>query len=68
MNQRTSQAGSSSCQCLMTLYGDAKGSDDLCENNSKTIKKYAERFPRGHWSFLGAWICKEVVRNLRLQT
>ena len=30
----------------------AKGNDELCENNSKTIKKYAERFPRGHWSFL----------------
>ena len=34
---------------------------NLC--NSKTI-----RFPRGHWSFLRAWIRKEVVRDLRLQT
>ena len=24
-----------------------------CVNNSKTIKEYAERFARGHWSFLG---------------
>ena len=32
---------------------DAKGNDELCVNNSKTIKGYAERFPRGHWSFLG---------------
>ena len=25
----------------------------MCENNSKTIQKYARRFPRGHLSFLG---------------
>ena len=31
---------------------DAKG-NEFCENKSKTIKKYARRFPRGHWSFLG---------------
>ena len=31
---------------------DAKGNDELCVNNSKTIKEYAERFPRCHW-FLG---------------
>ena len=23
-------------------------------NNSKTIREYAERFSRGHWSFLGS--------------
>ena len=28
--------------------------DELCVTNSKTIKEYAERFPRGHWSFLGS--------------
>ena len=32
---------------------DAKGNDELCVNNSKTIKEYARRFPRGHWSSLG---------------
>ena len=53
MNQRTSQAGSSSCQCLTTLYGMHKENDEICENNSKTIEQYARRFPRGHWSFLG---------------
>ena len=31
---------------------DAKGNDELCVNNSKTMKEYAEQFPRGHWSFL----------------
>ena len=33
--------------------GDAKGNDELCVISSKTIKQYARRFPRGHWSFLG---------------
>ena len=35
------------------IVWDAKGNDEICENNSKTIKQYAERFPRGHWSSLG---------------
>ena len=43
------------------IVWDATGNDELCVNNSKTMKEYAERFPRGHWSFLG-------VRNLRWQT
>ena len=30
-----------------------KGNDEVCVNNSKTIKEYAERFPCGQWSFLG---------------
>ena len=34
------------------IVWDAKGNDELCVTNSKTIKDYAERFPRGHWSFL----------------
>ena len=35
------------------IVWDAKGNDELCVNNSKTVKEYAERFPRGHWCFLG---------------
>ena len=35
------------------IVWDAKGNDALCVNKSKTIKEYADRFPRGHWSFLG---------------
>ena len=35
------------------IVWDAKGNDDICENNSKTIKQCARRFPRGHWSFPG---------------
>ena len=26
--------------------------DELCVNNSMTMKEYAERLPHGHWSFL----------------
>ena len=38
---------------LSDIVWDAKGHDELCVNNSKTIKEYAKRFPRGHWSSLG---------------
>ena len=34
------------------ILWDAKGNDELCANNSKTIEEYAKRFPCGHWSFL----------------
>ena len=34
------------------IVWDAQGNDEMCEN-SKTIKQYARRFPRRHWSFLG---------------
>ena len=34
------------------IVWDAKGNHELCVNNSKTMKENAERFPRGHWSFL----------------
>ena len=53
VNARTSQAGTSSCRMLNGIVWDAKGNDSLCVKNSKTIKEYAEGFPRGHWSFLG---------------
>ena len=33
------------------IVWDAKGNDEYCVNSSKT--ECAERFPRGHWSFLG---------------
>ena len=53
VNQRTSQARSSSCQCSTTLCEMQKGNEKLCVNNSKRVEEYAWRFPRGHWSFLG---------------
>ena len=30
------------------IVWDAKGNDELCENNSKRAEEYARRFPRGH--------------------
>ena len=35
------------------IVWDAGGNDELRVNYSKTIEEYAEKFPRGHWSFLG---------------
>ena len=35
------------------IVWDAKGHDELCEIIQRQLKKYAERFPRGHWSFQG---------------
>ena len=32
---------------------DAKGNEKICGNNSKRVREYARRFPRGHWSFVG---------------
>ena len=41
----------------MSMFNDIawgeKGNDGLCVKKSKTVAEYAERFPRGHWSFLG---------------
>ena len=51
----------------VTLCGMQKENDERCVNNSKKIE-HAKRFLRGHWSFLGLGIRKEVVRNFRLQT
>ena len=52
VNQRTSQAGSSSRQCLTTLSG----------------MQMCSQIPSRSLVFLRAWIWKEVVRNLRSQT
>ena len=35
------------------IVRDAKRICELCVNNSETIREYAERFFRGHSSFLG---------------
>ena len=34
------------------IVWDARGNDELCENNSKSVAEYARQFLRGHWSFL----------------
>ena len=40
----------------MSMFNDivrgSKGNDESCEKQSKTIKQYARRFPRGRWTFL----------------
>ena len=53
VNLSSSTTGSSSCQCTTTLYGEKKGNTEKCVQISITIAKYARRFPRGRWSFLG---------------
>ena len=35
------------------IVWDARGNDELCENNSKSVAEYARQFLRGDWSFLG---------------
>ena len=35
------------------IVWDAKGNKEQCEYNSQAVAKYARKFPRGHWSFLG---------------
>ena len=31
---------------------EARGNEELCENNSKSVAEYARQFLPGHWSFL----------------
>ena len=67
LNLKILEIGSSSCQCSMTSIG---GREDIQKDisNSEQVKNYAERFSRGHWTFLGPGDEKEVVRNCQLHT
>ena len=42
---------------FMSMFNDIdwtkRGNSERCISNSEQAKNYAERFPRGHWSFLG---------------
>ena len=42
---------------FMSIYNDIdwdrKGNEESCERNSSSVAKYARKFPKGHWSFLG---------------
>ena len=42
---------------FISMYNDiawqAKGNKGQCEYNSQAVAKYARKFPRGHWFFLG---------------
>ena len=53
MNQRTSQAGSSSCQCLTTLCGMQKEMMKYVKTIPRQLNSMLVDFPRGHWCFLG---------------
>ena len=33
------------------IVWDARRNEQLCVHNSTTMREFAERFPRGHWSF-----------------
>ena len=57
-SQRSSQTGSSSCQCSMTF--EWKKNDENCISNAEKVKNYIMRFSEGHWTFLGQkgqWNC-----------
>ena len=42
---------------FMSMYNDIdwrkRGNRENCIANAHRVTEYAERFPRGHWSFLG---------------
>ena len=48
MIERTSKAGSSSCECLTTLFGMQKGNEERCEKNSTRVEENARGNLRGH--------------------
>ena len=49
-NQRSSQIGSSSCQCLMTFCGNQM--IRICLSNAEEVKNYAKKFLPRYWTFL----------------
>ena len=52
LNQKDSEIESSACLCSTTSM-DQEGNSEKCISDSEEIKNYAERFPQGHWTFLG---------------
>ena len=46
------------------IVWDARGNDELCENNSKNVCSVRTTISSRSLVFPGAWIRKEVVRNL----
>ena len=57
---------------FMSMFDDIdwrkRGHSERCISNSEQVKNYAERFSRGHWTFLGPGDEKEMVRNCQLHT
>ena len=48
------------------IVWDAKGNDEVCLNNSKTIEEYAERFLRGHWCLSQGLDLKRIGTELTI--
>ena len=46
------QSGSFTCPCPTTSTGHNKNNEEICYQNARTSSKYAERFPKWHWTFL----------------
>ena len=53
LNQSTSQARSSSCQCSTTLYGMQKEKMNYVQIIQRQVEQYARKSPRGHRFFSG---------------
>ena len=49
------------------IVGNAKGINELCVNNWKTIKRVCRKILSRSLVFPRVWIWNEVIRNLRLQ-
>ena len=57
---------------FMSMFNDieweARGNEELSENNSKSVAEYARQIFSRSLVFHGAWIREKVVRNLRWHT
>ena len=55
---------------FISMYNDIdwvrKGNEESCKRNSSSVAKYAQKIPKGHWSFLG--IRRKMVCFARPQT
>ena len=68
-HQNNSLTESSSCQCSTTSIGQNRNNEETCTSNSEQVKWYAQRFQKGHWTFIGPgdeW--KWYVWNKRVPT
>ena len=60
MNQTTSQAGSSSCQCFDDIVWDAKGNDELC---AKIIQRQLKSVQKDFLAVIGLSGCLDPKRS-----
>ena len=64
VNLRTSQTGSSSCQCTTTLNGEQKETKKDENTIRKRLQIICSQISSRSLVLLGAWSRREVVRNL----